>query len=333
MSGEGDSFVTQAGAPDAAVTTIIAKEIRALRKGRGLRASGLEARLGLNLRDLACAGETRDISELRRELSGALGSHAAQLPDDLRTAALASLGLSADTRQMSRFGDRVSWLAECSGCNYRTALRRIAVAEQLLAEEIARELARRAGQRRPATGGWYLDELRTVLRLDTPAPEAHEHRRIVAIRPGLTEVIAWLDVPRDATQSALRLEADIVHGGRLIRREEPLGSRIEFYVRLPTPLEPGETHEYELVLRVAQGQMRPHYIFTPECQCNTFDLTVRFDPDRPPAWVRRVDGETVRMFDHGGPGADLVALDGAGEVRTRFSNPARYLGYGLQWHP
>jgi hypothetical protein len=65
---------------------------------------------------------------------------------------------------MSRFGDRVSWLAESYGRNYRTALRRIAAAEQLLAEEIARELGRRVGQKSPANDGWYLDELRTVLR-------------------------------------------------------------------------------------------------------------------------------------------------------------------------
>jgi hypothetical protein len=59
--------------------TAIVNEIKALRKGRGLRTIGLEARLGPNLRDLACAGDIRDISELRRELSGATGSHAMPL--------------------------------------------------------------------------------------------------------------------------------------------------------------------------------------------------------------------------------------------------------------
>ena len=87
-------------------------------------------------------------------------------------------------------------------------------------------------------------------------------------------------------------------------------------------------------MRVPRGAtMRPHYIFTPECQCNSFDLTVRFAPDRLPAWIRRVDGETVRVFDNAVPGADRVVLDDAAEAHARFSHPRMYLGYGLQWHP
>jgi hypothetical protein len=58
------------------MTAIIANEIKALRKGRGLGASELETRLGPNLRDLARAAAPRDISELGRELSSAIGSHA-----------------------------------------------------------------------------------------------------------------------------------------------------------------------------------------------------------------------------------------------------------------
>jgi hypothetical protein len=52
---------------------------------------------------------------------------------------------------------------------------------------------------------------------------------------------------------------------------------------------------------------RPHCLVTPECQCDRFDLTVRFHPARLPDWVRRVDGETVRTFENAQPGPDLLS--------------------------
>jgi hypothetical protein len=79
--------------------------------------------------------------------------------------------------------------------------------------------------------------------------------------------------------------------------------------------------------------VRPHYILTPECQINNFDLTVRFDPARLPSWVRRVDGETVRMFENAQPTEILVAPDAIGEVHQEFHDLAMYLGYGIQWQP
>jgi hypothetical protein len=232
---------------------------------------------------------------------------------------------------MEHFGDRVTWFAERVSRNERTVLRRIDDAEKLLAEEVSNELTARRGQVASPANGWFLDEFRTVLRLDTPTPESHERRRIVATRAGLSEVVAWLDVPRDAGQPRMKLEAEVVVGGRLVRKADPSGHRHAFVIELPEPLAVGDSHEYEIILRVPPGEpMRSHYIFTPEYQCNAFDLTVRFDLDRPPNWIRAVSGETVRMFDHGRPG-ESVNLNGAGEAHIRFGNPVMYLGYGLQW--
>jgi len=319
---------------DASATTLVTTEIRVLRKGRGLGASDLDQRIGPHLRELAADVAASDISGLRRVLAGEFGSRAARLPPDLRGAIMASLGLSPITRQMPHFGERVAWLAEQSGRNYRTVLRRIDAAEQLLAEEIAGELWRRRGRPAAAVDGWYLDELRTVLRLDTQTPESHERRRIVATQAGLTEVMAWLDVPRGQDQPRLGLQAEVVYGGSLLRREEPSQSRVQFFIKLPRPLQPGETHDYELILRVPEGgQMRPHYIFTPECRCNSFDLRVRFDLGHIPSRVRRVDGETVRMFEGAPFNDEQLVVDAAGEVHVWFGSPALYLGYGLQWDP
>jgi hypothetical protein len=313
-----------------APTSQIASEIRQLRKGRGIRARDLPQRVGPYLRELI--GDSRDdAGDLRRSLSNELRKCAANLPEDLRLAVLASLALVEDTRPMEHFGDRVTWLAERVSRNERTVLRRIDHAENLLAEEVSTELATRRGRVVSSANGWYLDEFRTVLRLDTPTPESHERRRIVSTRSGLSEVMAWLDVPREAGQPRMNLEAEVLVGGRLVRKAAPDGHRHAFFIELPAPLAAGDSHEYELILRVPPGEpMRPHYIFTPEYQCNAFDLTVRFDLTRPPSWVRVVSGETVRTFDHGQPG-QVVSLNGAGEAHVRFGHPVMYLGYGLQW--
>jgi hypothetical protein len=318
---------------DGVPTELVAAEIRALRKGRGIRSSDLERRLGQYLRELTDPGDG-DVADRRRALANELAAQAAKLQEDMRIAVLASVGQSQETRQMARFGDRVTWLAEQAGRTDRTILRRIESAELLLAEEIAGELRRRRAQPSGGSTGWYLDEFRTVLRLDTPTPESHERRRIVATRAGLTQVMAPMDIPRDTGEPRAELTAEVLYGGRLVRHHDAAGNRFEFIIELPAPLGLGDQHEYALILRLPKGEMkRPHYIFTPEYQCNAFDLTVRFDLDNPPAWVREVRGETVRTFDTVKPGAENIELDGAGEAHVRFEHPTMYLGYGLQWDP
>lgn len=316
-------------AEDSAATPLIALEIRRLRKGRGIDAPDLRQRIGPYLRELA--RDPADVADLRRALASELTGQIARLPEDLRLIVNGSLGLAPQTRRMSLFGTRVAWLAEQSGQNARTVLRRIDAAEQLLAEEINGELSRRRG--RPATAdGWYLDEFRVVLSLDSQAPQAFERRRLVAAKADLKMVRAWLDVPREAGQPPVSLEAQILYGGRLVRYPAPVANSFEFFIELPAPLQVGEEHEYEMILRIPPGEhMRPHYIFTPEVQCNVFDLTVKFDLARLPTWLRAVRGETVRTFDRGGPDGELLRLDEAGEAHVRFPNPQKYLGYGLQW--
>ncbi|HEY0640419.1 MAG TPA: hypothetical protein VGD67_22540 [Pseudonocardiaceae bacterium] len=208
----------------------------------------------------------------------------------------------------------------------------MADAEQLLSEEIERELAQRRSRMPVAPHGWYLELLTTLLRLDTPTPEAHEHRKIVATHDGLQTVMTWLDVPGTQADARPALDVDVLYGGRLVRRETPTTGRFTFIVQLPEPLRAGATHQFGLILRIPEGQpMRPHYIMTPEFQCDRFRLTVRFDRDKPPGWIRRVYGETVRMFDSPGRPAEHLRPDTAGEVHLDFDNLTLYLGYGAQW--
>lgn len=315
------------------LTDEIATEIRPLRKGRGLQASDLDSRLGPLLRELARRPDAGDAASRRQALLAELTRCAARLPEDLRIAVMASMGLSPATRQMPHLGDRVAWLAAQIERDNRTALRRVDAAERLLAEEIASELRRRRNRNATVPDGWYLDEFRTLLRLDSEQIESLEHRRIVSTQDGLREVMAWLDVPGETGQPELDLQADMMYGGNLIRRMKS-SKRFQLVVRLPKPLQPGEEHEYGLILRMPKHMLlSPHYILTPECQCNSFDLRVRFDLDHLPVWVRRVDGETVRTFERAEPSEKLVTPDDAGEVHQEFRDLTMYLGYGVQWRP
>jgi hypothetical protein len=146
-------------------------------------------------------------------------------------------------------------------------------------------------------------------------------------------------VPRAADQPPPRPSADVVYGGSLVTRERPNpgeqpGSRFEFFVRLPKPLEAGEEHEFSVVTRLDHGApLRPHYLAVPECRCDALDLRVRVPPDQHPGWVRRVDGETFRMFEPPRRTGEIIEPDAAGEVSMTFSNLTMYLGYGAQWQP
>jgi len=314
------------------MTETISAELRSLRKGRGMSSANLDRRLGPHLRELAA--ESGGAGVRRHALVTEISNLALRLPEDLQHAITASLGLAGQSRNVMLFDDRMSWLALQLHCSTRTALRRVHEAEKLLAEEIANELVHRRGRNPTAPNGWYLDELRTVLRLDADIPQAIEHRRIIATRSGLVEVMAWMNVPGTPDHPRPTVTGEILYGGRLLRREQPSQNRFHFVVQLPQALQIGQQHEYGLLLQVPEGHvLRPHYVFTPECECRLFHLRVRFDLRQPPRWVRRVEGETIRLLDTGQSQHDRLIPDQVGEVQVQFLRPVMYLSYGVQWQP
>jgi hypothetical protein len=311
--------------------TLISEELQALHKRGGIQAHDLDRRLGPHLLELTGP----DPATRRQVLTAQLNSCALQLRQkEMILAVTASLGLRGLPAEQPLFRDRVAWLAERIDRDYRTALRRIKAGERLLAEVIAGELQQRRSRVAATPSGWYLREMRALLRLDTPTPESIEHRQIVSTKPGLTEVKAWMDLPRSPGQLPPDPAVEVQYGGRLTRREHPNGSRYQFFIQLPRPLAETEEHGFGLITRVQAGAvMRSHYLVVPECRCDALQMTVRFPLDGRPGWVRRVDGETVRTFDDPQPTPDLVEPDQAGEVHIRFSHLTMHLGYGIQWEP
>jgi hypothetical protein len=340
-----DQEHTSAGA--AAGLAAIAAEVRALRRGRGLRGD-VTSRIGPALRELADGGQrgpgappgpapAGDAAQLRERLAGQLESLAARLPGDLRTAVLAALALHPATRDMRTYELRRDWLAREIDRVARTAERRIDEAQGLLAQEVAAELVRRRGRRSPAAEAeaWYTERFSAVLLLDGEFPEAFERRVIVSNCDGLAELTLAVDVPVDAGRPRLPLRLEVISGGELVTVEEMARTRTRYLIRLPRPLRAGESHEYEVRIRVLPGEpMRDYYVFRPERRCDHFELRVRFDRGRVPAWVRRVYAEDVHSYNsHDGvpPADELVSVDLTGETRVSFGELRPHYGFGLQW--
>jgi hypothetical protein len=131
--------------------------------------------------------------------------------------------------------------------------------------------------------GWYVESFSALLRLDTPQPEALEHRVIVALEDGLQERVTSISVPRvpDDASTGHGLQAELLYGGALQLRDQPFESYFRHVIALASPLNAGQRHECQLRLRVPPDQpMAPHYVYVPFCRSDYFDLRVRFRPDR-----------------------------------------------------
>jgi hypothetical protein len=332
----------------------IASEIRSLRRGWGLR-EDVTRRIGPRLRELAARSRQQaapgataglafmdgDAAGLRRRLGDELKRLAEPLPLELRTAVLAALALHEPTREMRTYEQRRNWFADqVINRVPRTAERRINKAQDLLAREVAAEL--RMPRRTPAitaaehdSDAWYIDNFTAILLLDGDTHEAVERRRIVAGVDGLQEIAIAFDVPANPGEQRSPLQLELITGGELIRLEDRARSTMRYLVRLPYPLGEGESHEYEMRIRVMPGErMRDYYVFRPERRCDSFDVRVRFDRRNPPKWVRRVDAEDVyHYYTYDGiPGADeRVDIDRTGEAKAAFTRLRAYFGFGLQW--
>ncbi len=321
---------------DASETAAAALEIRALRKGRGLQSADLVERMGDRLRELAGGapgGTPHDSARIRAALTDALTRLAGGLDRQMRDAVLGSLAIHPATRELTTFTERKTWVAEkVFDRGDRQAERKIGEAELLLAEKVAIELATMRGQPAAASDGWYVKKFTATYLLYGEAPIAVERRRIVATRDGLGEIFIPMDVPRDGEQRPLPLRVEVTDGGHEAGVEQPAPGRFRFRIRLSETLDRNQEHEYEIVLRVAPGeQVRPYYVYTPARPCQEFELKVRFDSRRLPAWVRLVDAEGVRDYERVAPREPFVIPDATGEATARFRALRQQYGYGLQW--
>jgi hypothetical protein len=310
---------------------VLAAELKAARRGRGLYHAGIAGRIGPAMRAAfgVQAGDVPSVARakvIRRVRDGSRG-----LPEELRLAVLAALAIHDEVRDLILLQDRVTWLAVRIRRDVRTARRRIDEGCERLAEIVAggpdgRRSARLAGD------GWYVESYHAAVVLDSGPPMTIERRVVVAERDGLDQLVLPWSLPRVETASDVHdLHVRALYGGRLVRKERESDSRFRLVLTLPRALRAGQTHEYGLLIEVPPDQpMRTHYVYVPVTRCDHFDLRVRFG-NAPPGRVWRVADAFHRDVDERRLDTDLLTVDRVGEVRVQFSEIALGHGYGIQW--
>jgi hypothetical protein len=294
-------------------------------------ASDLAERVGPALRTLSGIDSLGTEEEVRRRLIAVLDDLAAGLPEDLKTAFSAALGLRDDVRY--RFLDeRMHWLAATIQRDIRTARRR---ADEAIQRAAAIASAAATSADSYPLGSWYLARLHTVLRLDGHARAAVEERTVVATSDGLAAISISMGIPRPGGAAAPATHgADfaVLRGGALAASERLTTSYFRHTIALPRPLLQGESHVIAVSITIPQGQpLTPRYAFQPLRRCDEFELRVRFGAAGQDKRIWRLSGLPRGMIDDFADEDALVRPDASGEVHLRYAGLHVGLAYGARW--
>ncbi|WP_211763937.1 hypothetical protein [Kutzneria sp. CA-103260] len=315
-------------------------EIRRLRAGHGVLTPNLAEKMGPHLRTLC--GVHGDAAQLRPTLIQHLLAFAGGLPGERQDILAISLAIDSKIGHLTNFTERVDHLATLLAVSNRTALRRISDAEGELAREIAAELSRNAGGQR-FVKSYYISEYRAIVdntaaHADPATVVVHQERELICVQDGLAEIPIRFELPEHPDTPEPMFSARVQHGGRIkaLRRLSPTG--FELVLGLPSPLARREPHRFGISFTFPVALIRAHHVITGEVTIRHYQLIVKFHPDHPPAWIRRVDGEDIRTLDAFArravaPSGEF-ALDAVGEANLTFDHLGPHLAYGCQyrWH-
>jgi hypothetical protein len=290
----------------------LVRELKSLRKGRGVFAGRIGERVGPNLR-MTCgiSGDDGPVT-IRGKLLARLIEMADQLPEDMRLVTVAAFALSAEVRR-PLYQERMHWAAARIDRDSRTVRRRVDEAIDYLAELVAITP-------RSATAAWHTAELHVAVAVDRPQPEVLEQHRIVAGQDALPELTCTSPLSARRDYQA----ADLLYGGTL--RHDRSGLTLT----LPEPLSQGETHDFAILFRLPNPRAILSYIMDgPDHPCELFDLRLRFRRERPPShvWILRDAQQGAGPIRH----TNQHPVNRAGEVHLRFRRLLPGLAYGAQW--
>jgi hypothetical protein len=297
----------------------LVRELKTLRKGRGLLASHIGERIGSALRAICDVRDDDGPAVIRQKVARRLEILAGELPSDLRIAVLAAFAIAPDAR-LPFYQDRVGLTARRLNRDPRTARRRIDAGIDHIAQlatvrpvpaarpaEAAASASASASA--SAEGGWRTLELRVIALLDRTHPEVVELHRIAAGHHDLVTV----DVPVPAA-------ADVLYGATHAGRGT---------VTLPRALARGEEHEFGIRYRIPDTV--PHLVRTQDHPCDLFDLRLRFDRDRPPWPIWLLAAALDRDLTEPERTGEVREIDAAGELHLVFRDLTPGLAYGARW--
>ncbi len=312
----------------------LAAELRHLRKGRAMRHPHLPQRLGPQIRLAFDIGEHDNVGVIRRKVSERIRELLRNEVIEIKTAALAALGLHPRANQRL-LNQRETWLASEFTYDVRTARRRVSAALAHLVDALVEQEQAGHGPEPPRDDGFTVRAMRAVLYLDRPAIELRELRSVVVSTQRLDAIVCRITVPRTARSgSHHEVDTRVLGGGRIVHTDRPFPEHFSYHLELPCTLHHGDRHEYGLAHTLPVGQpMRPHYVFQPLVPCEAFDVTVHFDPSARPTLVWLLNGVPPRQLDDDRPGPDLLTLPPSARISLSFADLRQGLGYGLGWAP
>lgn len=159
-----------------------------------------------------------------------------------------------------------------------------------------------------------------------------ERRRIKSTRDQLDAVRCCLRVrqaPDEDDEHAFRV--DVISGGP-VRDVNRQPEAIEVWIELPEPLGEGQLHEFEVRYEFPMALLiGPYYVVQPVTPFETVAMTVRFDPCRVPARVRRFDGVMPPHVDRCPADGEELSLDPSACVRATFRDVRAGRAYGIRW--
>jgi hypothetical protein len=302
----------------------LVRELKSLRKGRGLLASRIEDRVGPGLRAACEVTEGDGMVVIRQKVAGRLAELVEQLPEDLRLPTRAAFAIDGEARQ-PLYQERVLWAAVRVDRDPRTVRRRVDEAINELAELA---ISTPPGQVVGPTDSWHTTELRVAVALDRAEPEVMEQRRIVADQDGLRKLDLAVSLPAGRHD----VDVSVFYGGTLVDRGMEASDRIGFSLALPGPLTRGEPYDFALRFRMPTARaMWPYLACVPRHPCELFDLRVRFGADRLPRHVRMLHGAFQRDVSDPVCHGHQHRVDQAGEIHMRFRHLTPGLAYGARW--
>ncbi|MET8847759.1 hypothetical protein [Amycolatopsis sp. NPDC004625] len=275
----------------------LVRELKSLRKGRGLQASRLPDRVGPALRAACAVSEPDGMVVIRAKVTARLSELSSHLPEDLRVAVLAAFAITPEARQ-PLYQERVRWAAGRVDRDPRTVRRRVDEAIELLAELAT------GSPVAASPGSWHTASLTLALSESC----LFEHHRVVADQDGL----------RSFSPAADGADGLVLYGGTLMEGDT---------VDLPRPLSRGESWEFAAVFKPKPGS---HLVYVPRDRCEVFDLRVRFGMEGP-SEVLALDGAFERDIADPGYRGRPFTLDAAGEVHLQFRHLTPGLVYGARW--
>lgn len=309
-------------------------ELADLRRGWGLNSPALAGRVGPGLARLADLPPRAPDAEVCRKLGILFDRLLQGAPAQAARVVAVALG-TAPGAELDQ-GRRTDMLAGELYCSDRNARRKVVAAFTLLARAGAEELEALARGRPGQKYDWYVKRFEALLRLDLDGPELTEQRLIVSRWDDVRRIFTRLTVLKHG-QTALTpqdLRIETCFGVRVARIEQENEEHFNIALNLPGPLSRGQEFEYRLSFRLPPGwPMAPRLSFVPLMDCDSFRLRVRFDQDRLPGAVWRLDGLAPRAQDHRADPGPRMAPDLHGETLAHFDRPMVGHAYGVAWLP